>query len=165
MDDLSLIRKRIRERRETLGYSYQNLADLTHMSKSTLQRYETGQIGNLPLDKLETLAQALQCSPSYLMGWVEDPQGRGVAFAIEADSPEEAITQATRARFNDPGMSREKAAQMFEASGVDLLRIEGPDDLADILAKVAQAYIKADEGTQAAVCKLLDVELEEQQDK
>lgn len=71
MDSLDLIRKRIRERREALGYSYQALADITHMSKSTLQRYETGAIGNLPLDKLEVLAAALRCSPAYLMGWVE----------------------------------------------------------------------------------------------
>ena len=69
MDNLNIIRQKIRERREALGYSYQNLADLTHLSKSTLQRYETGNIGNLPLDKLENLATALECSPAYLMGW------------------------------------------------------------------------------------------------
>lgn len=71
MKDLDIIRERIKERREELGYSYQNLADLTHLSKSTLQRYETGGSGNLPLDKLEVLANALKCSPTYLMGWDE----------------------------------------------------------------------------------------------
>ncbi len=69
MGDLEKIRKRIRERREELGYSYQTLADLTGMSKSTLQRYETGAIGNLPLDKLDVLARALKCTASHLMGW------------------------------------------------------------------------------------------------
>lgn len=68
-DEMLAIRKRIRERREALGLSYQNLADLTGMSKSTLQRYETGDIGNLPLDKLKILASALDCSPAYIMGW------------------------------------------------------------------------------------------------
>ena len=72
MEDLSVIRERIKKRREELGYSYQNLADLTGLSKSTLQRYETGGIGNLPLDKLEILAKALRFSPAYLMGWVDD---------------------------------------------------------------------------------------------
>lgn len=69
MGDLEKIRKRIKERREELGYSYQTLADLTGMSKSTLQRYETGAIGNLPLDKLDVLAKALKCTAAHLMGW------------------------------------------------------------------------------------------------
>lgn len=69
MGDLEIIRRHIKERREELGYSYQMLADLTGMSKSTLQRYETGAIGNLPLDKLDVLANALKCSAAYLMGW------------------------------------------------------------------------------------------------
>ncbi len=38
------------------------------MSKSTLQRYETGAIKNIPLDKLEVLANALKVSPTYLLG-------------------------------------------------------------------------------------------------
>ena len=69
---LNIIRQRIMQRRKALNYSYQDLADITHMSKSTLQRYETGNIGNLPLDKLEKLAGALECSPSYLMGWTDE---------------------------------------------------------------------------------------------
>lgn len=68
-DDMRAIRMRIRERREELGLSYQGLAELTGMSKSTLQRYETGDIGNLPLDKLKVLSSALNCSPAYILGW------------------------------------------------------------------------------------------------
>lgn len=66
---LDEIRKRIADRRKELGLSYQDLSDRTGMSKSTLQRYETGDIGNVSLDKLEPLAKALQTTPSYLMGW------------------------------------------------------------------------------------------------
>lgn len=91
--ELSIIRRRIKERREQLKYSYQNLADLTHLSKSTLQRYETGNIGNLPLDKLEILAKALECSPSYLLGWdetlgdlVNDPNQKWAYIVHSIDS-------------------------------------------------------------------------------
>ena len=63
---------RIKSRRENLGLSFQQLADLTHMSKSTLQRYETGGIKNIPLDKLEVLAQALQTTPTALLGIDDD---------------------------------------------------------------------------------------------
>ncbi|MDF3001041.1 MAG: hypothetical protein K0Q48_1160 [Bacillota bacterium] len=61
--------ERIKSRRIELEYSFQDLADLTGMSKSTLQRYETGGIKNIPLDKLKTLARALNVSPEWIMGW------------------------------------------------------------------------------------------------
>ncbi|BDR80657.1 hypothetical protein N072000002_09140 [Clostridium tetani] len=62
---------RIKTRRNKLMLSYQDLADKTGLSKSTLQRYETGAIKNMPLDKLGVLAKALNVSPAYLMGWEE----------------------------------------------------------------------------------------------
>ena len=71
MEEVNDIVKRIKKRRLELEYSFQDLANKTNMSKSTLQRYETGAIRNLPLDKLEILASALQTTPSYLMGWDE----------------------------------------------------------------------------------------------
>ena len=60
--------KRIKDRRLELDMSFQDLAVKTKLSKSTLQRYETGAIGSIPLDKLEILASALNVSPAYLMG-------------------------------------------------------------------------------------------------
>lgn len=68
-DSMLEIAKRIKDRRESLGYSYQDLANITGMSKSTLQRYENGGIKNVPLSRLDTLAVALQTTPSFLMGW------------------------------------------------------------------------------------------------
>jgi transcriptional regulator with XRE-family HTH domain len=63
------IMNRMKKRRETLNMSYQTLANKVGISKSTLQRYETGNIRNMPIDKLESIAAALQVSPVYLMGW------------------------------------------------------------------------------------------------
>lgn len=85
MEEANNIVKRIKKRRLELGYSFQDLADKTNMSKSTLQRYETGTIKNLPLDKLDVLASALQTTPSYLMGWdevKEDPKKKGIKIPV-----------------------------------------------------------------------------------
>ncbi len=60
---------RIKERRLILGLSYQKLSDLTGISSSTIQRYEKGNIKNLPADKLILLANALETTPAYLIGW------------------------------------------------------------------------------------------------
>ena len=59
---------RIKKRRQELGLSYQDLANETGLSKSTLQRYETGAISNIPLSKLSVLAKALQTTPAYIIG-------------------------------------------------------------------------------------------------
>lgn len=63
------IMKRMKTRREELNMSYQTLSEKVGISKSTLQRYETGYIKNMPVDKLEEIADALNISPAYLMGW------------------------------------------------------------------------------------------------
>ncbi len=80
--------ERLKRRRKELGYSYQDLANLTQMSKSTLQRYETGGIKNIPLSKLDVLSQALETSREWLMGWDEkkEPpplQGKATAFPLK----------------------------------------------------------------------------------
>lgn len=64
--------QRIKQRRLELGYSFNDLAQLTGISKSTLQRYETGGIKNIPLDKLKVLSTALQVTPEWIMGWQEN---------------------------------------------------------------------------------------------
>lgn len=67
--ELTDLIERIKERRLTLEMSYQDLADATQISKSTLQRYETGYIKKVPINQIEILAKALHTTPSYLMGW------------------------------------------------------------------------------------------------
>lgn len=66
--DLSETARRLHQRRTELSLSLQQLAERTGMSRSTLQRYETGGIRNLPVDKLRVLSDALQTTPEWLMG-------------------------------------------------------------------------------------------------
>jgi transcriptional regulator with XRE-family HTH domain len=66
------IGKRIKERRKELGMSADRLGELLGKDRSTIYRYEKGDIENLPLDILEPIASALRTTPQYLMGWEED---------------------------------------------------------------------------------------------
>ena len=61
--------KRIKERRNELHMSVDELAQKLNKNRATVYRYEKGEIGNLPLDILEPLAKALDTTPQYLMGW------------------------------------------------------------------------------------------------
>lgn len=51
------------------GLSYAELAQLTGISKSALQRYATGETEKIPLNRLEALAVALHTTPAALSGW------------------------------------------------------------------------------------------------
>ena len=63
------IGKRIKARRKELGMSADKLGEILGKDRSTIFRYEKGDIENLPLDILQPIAKALNTTPTYLMGW------------------------------------------------------------------------------------------------
>lgn len=68
--------QRIKLRREQLNMSAEELGHKIGKAKTTIYRYELGQIEKLPTSVLEAVASALITSPSYLMGWTDDPNIR-----------------------------------------------------------------------------------------
>ena len=60
---------RIKSRRKFLKISADDLGKRLGKDRSTIYRYEKGDIENLPLDILEPIAEALDTTPQYLMGW------------------------------------------------------------------------------------------------
>ena len=63
------IGKRIQERRKALKLSVEDVAKKLNKNRTTVYRYEKGDIGNLPLETLKPLADILDTTPAYLMGW------------------------------------------------------------------------------------------------
>ena len=68
------IGERIKNRRMQLGISAEQLATKIGRSKTTVYRYETEEIENMPSSVLEPIAKALLTTPAYLMGWDESPE-------------------------------------------------------------------------------------------
>lgn len=66
------IGERIKRRRKELHMSADELGKRLGKDRSTIYRYEKGDIENLPLDILEPIAEALQTTPQSLMGWVTE---------------------------------------------------------------------------------------------
>lgn len=63
------IGQRMKQRRKELKMSADELGSRLGKDRSTIYRYEKGDIENLPLDILEPIAEVLQTTPQYLMGW------------------------------------------------------------------------------------------------
>jgi len=120
--ELTDLIERIKERRLKLEMSYQDLSDATQISKSTLQRYETGYIKKVPINQIEILAKALHTTPSYLMGW-DAPT-----------SPSLSLTQQEETHI--------KKYRQLDADGKEEI-----DDLIDV--KLAKLQRKAEEDVES----------------
>ena len=64
--------ERIKQRRKDLGLRAGDVAERIGVSRSTMFRYENGEIEKLPINHLVPIAKALHTSVDYLMGWTED---------------------------------------------------------------------------------------------
>ncbi len=61
--------ERIKMRRKELGITADQLAAAIGVSRSTMFRYEKGDIEKVPGDTLVPIAKALYTTPAFLMGW------------------------------------------------------------------------------------------------
>ena len=65
--------ERIKSRRKQLGLSAEQVAAAVGVSPATVYRYESNEIMNMRIDKLEPIAKALHTTPAFLMGWDDNP--------------------------------------------------------------------------------------------
>lgn len=73
------IGERIKQRRIELALSQDELAKkVGYKSRSSIQKIESAR--KLPIDKVQAMATALECSPAVLMGW-EDKYGNNLRAA------------------------------------------------------------------------------------
>lgn len=62
----------LKKRRLQLKLTLEEVGDLVGVGKSTVRKWETGDIENMKRDKIVKLAKALQVSPAYIMGMEEE---------------------------------------------------------------------------------------------
>ena len=84
--------ERIRQRREELGMSQDELAEkLGYKSRSTIAKIESGE-NDITQSKIVAFAHALETSPSYLMGWSKQ---------IDCDS-DDGSSNKCKSYYNNP---------------------------------------------------------------
>lgn len=83
MDQLKKrIGARIKARRSELGISQDELAEKIGVSRTTIIRYESGQIENMRTDKIMVLADVLHTEPNELLGWKRQDGSELLDFII-----------------------------------------------------------------------------------
>jgi transcriptional regulator with XRE-family HTH domain len=74
--------QRIKQRRKELKMSADELGKRLGVNRSTVFRYESGFIEKLPIDILQPIADALDTTPQYLMGWEEEQKKNDIQADI-----------------------------------------------------------------------------------
>jgi len=72
------IGEKIKVLRCQLGYTQEELAISAQTTKQTIHKYETGIISNIPASKIKAIADKLNTTPAYLMGWESDEQAQTI---------------------------------------------------------------------------------------
>ncbi len=63
------IGEKIKTLRTRLDLTQEELADAAGTTKQTIHKYETGIIANIPASKVKAMADKLDTTPAFLMGW------------------------------------------------------------------------------------------------
>ena len=82
---MSDIGKKIRQKREELGYTQEELANkLGYKSKTTIAKIESG-ANDIVQSKVVEFAKALNTTPAFLMGWEDDADDKQ-AYYLDSDT-------------------------------------------------------------------------------
>ena len=79
------LKENIKAKRIEKQMTLEELACKVGVSRQTIQRYESGTISNIPSDKIELMAKALETTPAYLMGWSDRSSSEEVIANIMYD--------------------------------------------------------------------------------
>lgn len=71
---MSITGDRMKERRKQLDINADTLAEYLGVSRTTVFRYENGDIDKVPAKLLTGIAKFLKTSEKYLMGWEDNPE-------------------------------------------------------------------------------------------
>ena len=80
------IGERLKMLREQNGMTLEEVARHLGIGRSTVFRYENGTVTNIPSDKIGMLARMFDVTPSYIMGWTDEPSARRVIPIVVPDS-------------------------------------------------------------------------------
>ena len=165
-----IVGERIKERREHLGLNQEQLAlKLNYKDKSAISKIENG-LRDLTQKKIRMFAEVLLTTPSYLMGWTNDPRDYAeILDSYGLEIPDDFL----------PGEEQDfRAREYLRAYEANLEVLKDyinaidqepksilHDDFREKSTKLYVAYKNAPEHVQMAVCSLLGIDLINQEEK
>ncbi len=84
----------MKQRRKELKLSAEDVAERIGVNRSTVFRYEKGEIEKLPIEILVPLSEVLKTTPQSLMGWEEQPDIMPIYSQLESTRQEKVYNYA-----------------------------------------------------------------------
>lgn len=126
----SKIGNRIYTRRKALELTLQDVADRVQVTRSTIQRYESGVIVHMRAPVLFSIANALSVNPEWLIGKSDDmeipdvSEAKSIPYSVAGLDPQEAELVQTFRSLNPLG--QEEALQyVHHLADRDIFKKEG----------------------------------------
>lgn len=141
---------KIKSLRMELGLTLEEVGKIVGVGKSTVRKWESGQIANMRRDKIALLAHALQISPTELMGWEKE----------EPPLPAGAIPYSSMQRIPIIGSVRAGAGGLAleEVSGYELADVRNPEEYFFLRVVGDSMSPEINEGDLALVHRQPDIE-------
>lgn len=115
---MATIGERIKKRRLELGMSQDELARIMgYKSRSSINKLER-QGQDLPIKRVKQIAEALQTTPEYIMGWEEKPEGKKpvkITFSKEASENFNKVVQSLADSISPTIKASLNDSKIFEA--------------------------------------------------
>lgn len=117
---------RIRELRKAKRITQEEMAQMLSTTKQTISKYEKGIVTNIPSDKIEAMAKALETTPEYILGW---------DLIVDKDRDQTAEEKETPTV--DGGLPENVRMLVEFAKSV-------PEDKAEMILRVIRSIVEAD---------------------
>ena len=111
--------EKIKALRDQRDMTLEQVGDLVGVGKSTVRKWESGQIANMRRDKIALLAKALGVTPGFLMGWEDEVPAQQAREDLAEDPDRKALLNL--ARYGSAKDVKQVAAL------IDALRATNPD--------------------------------------
>ena len=85
------LKELLKEKRVTVD----QLAAVTGKNRATIYRYMSGDIETMPTAAMKQIAEYLDVSPGYIMGWTDDPAPQKYRYSVQFSTDENGKRIAT----------------------------------------------------------------------
>lgn len=119
------VNEKIARRRKELGLTLEDVGKMVGVGKSTVRKWETGDIANMKRDKIASLAKALRVPPSFIMGWEDTDNVASNAIVATGMLPIVGIIQAGMPIFAEENIEGYVPTMVRNPDDYFYLRVHG----------------------------------------
>ena len=129
--------ERIKRLRKDLGLSADELGEMIGKDRSTIYRYERGDIETATIDVIPRLAKALQTTPQHILGWDKTP---AFYWAESSRTMGQSDLAEQWYRWTLGNQWTEQERELFIAQALYITRMKGTDEYEKMMDFLATFY-------------------------